>query len=308
MRWLVLAMMSCGGGRPAVVGPTLEAGSFRLAVEGTEVAYTIRGKGPVCFVHPGGPGFDSGYLRSEAFENRFTTVYIDPLGTGPSGKLPAPEEYSRARDVRVVEAIRAKLGLAKVCLIGHSYGGFVVLEYAIAHPDHVAGLLLYSTGPATDEAWTKGADAKATELFGHQPWFADATKALAEEGRATAATIDAVVARELPLYFADWSGHKAVYEPLVRSLHVSFEVASRRPKGASNAYDVRRRLGILHTTPAVIIAGDRDFLFGPTVAAALAGEIAGSDVIVIPGAGHMAHVEQPDAFAEAVGTFAAKLN
>jgi len=285
-------------------GPKLEQGTQRVAVQGGEVVIDVRGKGPTCFAHPGGPGLDSSYLQNAAFEKHFTVVYIDPIGTGNSTKVPAPDLYSIGRDVEVIEAIRAKLGFKKLCLIGHSYGGFVVMSYAVAHPDKVGAMLLYSTTPTTEPEWMKDVMAN-TAWFKDRKWFADAMKALEEEDKAPdEKALNALLQRELKMFFADYDGKRPDYDDTMNKLRVSFDVARRRPQGKQAAYDVRGKFGRIGTTPTVIVTGDRDFSGGPTPSHWIQQSIADSKLVVIPQAGHFAHVEQPAAFEEVVGQFA----
>ena len=56
--------------------------------------------------------------------------------------------YSTADTVADLEALRVALGADKLTLDGVSYGTFVAERYAIAHPDHVARLVLDSVVPA----------------------------------------------------------------------------------------------------------------------------------------------------------------
>lgn len=299
----ILFIAACGGSAVPPSGPKLEPGTQRVAVEGGEVVLDVRGQGPLCLAHPGGPGLDSAYLHGAALENHFTVAYIDPIGTGSSTRIPDPEEYSIARDVGVVEAIRRKLGLDKVCLIGHSYGGFVALSYAVAHPEHVRGMFLYSTTPTTNEQWTKQLEANLTR-FKDQPWFADAMAAVAAEDAAKdEAELNAILKREAPMYFADYSGKRGDADPVIAQLRISYDVFRRRPKGKQGAYDVRGKFGRLHTTPVVIVAGKDDVLCGPEPSHWIQQSIADSRLIVIDHAGHFAHVEQPAAFAAAVEKF-----
>ncbi len=289
-------------------GPKLEQGTQRVAVPGGEVVIDVRGKGPLCFAHPGGPGLDSEYLHGAAFENHFTVIYIDPIGTGSSTKLPEPALYSIGRDVDVIEAVRTKLGIDKVCLIGHSYGGFVVMSYAVAHPDKVRGMLLYSTTPTTEPEWLEQAMAN-TAWFKDRPWFADAMKAFDDEDKATdEAALNAVLQRELKMFFADYDGRRVDFDHIMRKMRISYEVARRRPQGKQAAYDVRGKFGRLHTTPTVIVTGEKDFSGGPEPSHWIQQSIAGSRLVVIPHAGHNAHVEQPAAFDAVVGQFAELLH
>ncbi len=285
-------------------GPKVEQGTQRIAVPGGEVVIDVRGKGPLCFAHPGGPGLDSGYLHGAALEQHFTVVYIDPIGTGSSTRLPEPELYSIGRDVEVVEALRVKLGIDKACLIGHSYGGTVVLSYAVAHPDRVRGMFLYSTTPTSEPEWLKDTMAN-TAWFKDRTWFADAMKALEEEDKvADEASLNAVLQRELKLFVADYDGRRPDFAGLFSKVRVSIEVARRRPQGKQRVYDVRGKFGRLHTTPTVIVTGEKDFSGGPVPSHWIQQSIADSKLVVIPQAGHFAHVEQPAAFEAAVGQFA----
>ena len=307
MRLWLCVLVACGSSTAsAPVKLPLANGAHRIAVDGVDVAFQIHGAGPVCIAHPGGPGASGEYLRMPAFEKRFTMVYIDPLGTGASGKLPATERYSIERDAKVVDAVRAKLELERVCLVGHSYGGFVALTYAIANRARGSSLFLYSTSPTTEPEFHEQVMA-GTKQFEGQPWFADAMHALGTEDSAIRdeAHLNEVFQQLFPMYLADYSGRKSELDPLRRVFKLSLDPYSRREQGKQARYDVRRQLGRLGTTPTVILTGEQDFICGPVTAQWLASGIAGSKLIVLPRTGHMAHVESPAAFEDAVATFAA---
>lgn len=57
------------------------------------------------------------------------------------------------------------------------------------------------------------------------------------------------------------------------------------------------------TAPTLLIAGDRDPLAPPKTMQRMAEAIAGSKLVVLPGAGHLAHLEVPDAFNAALLDF-----
>jgi proline iminopeptidase len=259
-----------------------------------EVAYDVRGHGKPCIVIPGGPGLDHRYLQSEVFESRFTAVYVDLPGTGASSHAPP---LSRARDVAAVEQVRQALGRDRVCVLGHSAGGFVALEYALAHPEHVETLILLDTSPTTGPDF--GAQI-ATNLtrFEHEPFYADATKALEDEGTATTQQgIDAVMQRELPLYFADWSARADVYRAAFRGVHLDLA----RDHAPDPPFDVRAKLSGIHAR-TLVVAGDRDFICGPTVAHWLEA-IPQVTIAILPHTGHFGHLENPEALGRALDDF-----
>ena len=102
---------------------------------------------PVVFLH-GGPGI-SDLARDSRFTGRLTAdgyeVYAyDQLGTGASGRLADPAGYDVARDVADLEQIRRRIGVDRLVLVGHSYGGLLAASYLAAHPDRVERMVLLS--------------------------------------------------------------------------------------------------------------------------------------------------------------------
>ena len=133
----------------------LAPGQHTAVIGGAAVVYHVFGKGPVLVAHSGGPGCDWSYLRMPEVEKVATVVYIEPIGTGASARLANPAEYSRELDVSNVEGLRIHLGLDKIVLLGHSYGGFVAQTYALMYPQHLGGLLLYDTSPTNGPDFEK---------------------------------------------------------------------------------------------------------------------------------------------------------
>ncbi|MGE7274460.1 alpha/beta fold hydrolase [Brevibacillus panacihumi] len=129
-------------------------------INGTRIFFDVEGMGwvpdgpilrekPVCFILHGGPGGDhSGYKPGlTPLSEHMQLVYIDNRGSGHSDHGPQ-ESYTLENNVADIDALRRHLGLEKVVLHGHSYGGMVAQEYALRYPDHVAGLLLLTTSPS----------------------------------------------------------------------------------------------------------------------------------------------------------------
>ncbi|WP_241663300.1 alpha/beta fold hydrolase [Peribacillus simplex] len=72
---------------------------------------------------------------------------MDQRGCGQSDRGPQ-STYNLENNVEDLEAVRNYLGLEKVIVLGHSYGGMVAQKYAICYPDSVAALLLIATSPS----------------------------------------------------------------------------------------------------------------------------------------------------------------
>ena len=104
-------------------------GDYQTVINGVVIHYHVRGQGPVCFVQPGGPGMNWGYLQMPELEKFLTMVYIEPIGSGKSGKLVDYKGYSINRYLEDIELLRKRLKQKKVYLLGHSHGGYVALSY-----------------------------------------------------------------------------------------------------------------------------------------------------------------------------------
>ena len=114
---------------------------------------TVSGSGDRVLVglHGGPGGAGGGYLEPLhrlAGPDR-TVVTFDQLGTGASELPPHHYEWSVARAVADVDAVRRHCAVDRVDLLGHSWGGMLALQYALDHPGHVGRLVLSNTAAST---------------------------------------------------------------------------------------------------------------------------------------------------------------
>lgn len=123
-----------------------------------DVDYSVDGSGPPLFMVHGIGGRRSGWDGIvEKLKGDFTCIRYDLRGHGKSPVPPVP--YSLDELVEDLEALRAKLGIEKAHIIGHSLGGMIGPAYARAHPDRVMTLGLLSTAAGRtheDAAKVKG--------------------------------------------------------------------------------------------------------------------------------------------------------
>jgi proline iminopeptidase len=99
---------------------------------------------PILTLH-GGPGFPHFYF--ECFEDflpqaGMTYWYYDQLGCGFSDQPADTRLWNLARFTSEVEEVRTALGFERMVVLGHSWGGMLAIEYALAHPDRLAGLVI----------------------------------------------------------------------------------------------------------------------------------------------------------------------
>jgi len=308
---LVCAGLASGCSHPArsvSKASPFTPGLHTVTIGGSTIAYNVAGSGPVIFVHPGGPGLDWGYEKMPEVETFATVVYIEPIGTGHSSRTPGPRGYNLDRYAADVESLRTQLGLNKIILLGHSHGGFVAQTYAIAHNDHLKGLILYDTTPTTGPEWQKDVEAGMRQ-FQHEPWYSEATAALAQETSATTdSAMTAIFHREFPLYVADWTHHSKELSGY-RDSTIAYvgptkatDPSAKDQVGVAPSLEVRDKLNVI-TAPTLVIVGKRDFVTPEKWSRFIQGQIKGSRLVVLEHSGHMGHEEEPTAFAAAVQEF-----
>jgi pimeloyl-ACP methyl ester carboxylesterase len=157
-RWIGIALCSaalaCAHTEPfrdanGDVVPGSIASMETIALGGVEQALLIRGRStanPVLILLHGGPGVSETALfraYDAALEDHFVVVYWDQRGAGRSFSSDVPRESMTldrfAADLdALVDAMRARFGVAKVVLLGHSWGTALGLVYAQRHPEKVA--------------------------------------------------------------------------------------------------------------------------------------------------------------------------
>ncbi|MFK0120846.1 alpha/beta fold hydrolase [Streptomyces sp. NPDC090994] len=289
--------------QPSALSPGTHSITVPHGLARVEQRYHVAGSGPVCVAHSGGPGIGWEYLRMAGLEDHLTMVYVEPVGTGRSGRLPDPREYTVATYAGLLHHLVEHLELPHVTLLGHSHGGFVAQRYALDHPGRLAALVLYDTSPVADgEFWSAAVAGMerfvARHAAGH-PEVTDYVAALTTRlDLMTDTGATAVLRQIMPAYVFDYWGREAEFGPARRSLRMYAE--PNRGQGAP--FDVRADLPAI-TAPALVLAGQQDFICGPRWARLLAESLPAADLTLLDGTGHLAHVERPARFTTEVLSF-----
>ena len=267
-----------------------------VALNETVVHYSEHGTGPPVLVLHGGLGLDQSTLRPwlDPLGDRARLVFLDLRGCGRSEPIPAGAPVTHATWVDDADALRDHLGLDRWTVFGHSYGGFLALEYALRYPERTSGLVLCSTAPAFAHAEVAVANAEAR---GTPEALAALAGALAGPSPSDAA-FEATWRALAPLYL-----HRPTPEALsaitdgIRYRAEAFNASQGR---CLPTYDVRDRLGEI-TAPTLVVGGRHDWAYPPEYGAIpLAEGIPGAELVLLEQSGHFPFVEEPDAFRAAV--------
>lgn len=127
--------------------PPFNSVSFITASDNVELYVKTSGNGPVCIYVHGGPGawsksFED--MKGNRLERKLRMVYYDQRGCGRSA-VSADTNYSLDRMVEDIEDIRRSLGVEKIYLLSHSFGGILAVSYAQKYANHLHGLILVNS-------------------------------------------------------------------------------------------------------------------------------------------------------------------
>jgi len=143
-----LVGVTASGGK-AAAKPAQPSGSGKSFMSGgVSIWYEVRGSRPgrPMIMVNGGPGFDHTYvLCSDAWDTiakARRVVFYDQRGNGRSSALSAGQTCTLADQVSDLESLRAELHAETIDLLGHSWGGYLVMAYAARHPERVTHLII----------------------------------------------------------------------------------------------------------------------------------------------------------------------
>jgi len=178
-------------------------------IDGVTLSYSDTGSGTILLCLHGGMGVDGQTLHVPGIlnlsEHGIQVIIPDQRGHGNSSRS-SDAEYTHATWAADVRSLAQHLDLSRSALLGHSYGGFLALEYAVRWPDSLTHLVLVATsaGPVSARSVTVATDAELREYF-HGLWplfFVGENKHLDlfERVGFSAGPYNAAFKRELPAY------------------------------------------------------------------------------------------------------------
>lgn len=253
-----------------------------------EIHYRVMGAGGQTLVLVNGVGDDlDGWVNQtqDFLAAGLRLVTFDNRGVGRSGQPPGP--YTSAQMAADLDAVVHEAGLSRFHLAGVSMGGVIAQEYAVAHPDRLASLVLANTFAAADpftraafDTWAIVAEAAGMPVMMQQqaPWIFS------------------------PAFYARDSARVA---ELVAGAQGSTQPAAAfaAQMAALNNHDCIRRIGGV-TVPTLVIAASDDIIIRPQLSRQLFELMPQSSRrwAVVPG-GHAAFWEDPEPWNRAVIEF-----
>lgn len=256
---------------------------MELKLSGRRMVYDVIGQGVPCVLLHAFP-LDRRMFRdlAQRLTNRGRFILPDLRGFGESDPG-APFTIADLADD--VAALLDELKLERAVVGGVSMGGYVALAFAARHPRRLAGLLLSDTKAAPDSDEARAARDQAAALVQAQG-------------------VAAYVEKQLPKLLAP-AASPALRDEVRQFCRQSPEGVIAGLAALRDRPDRRGELPAI-TCPTLVVVGTDDAVTPPAEAEAMATAISSAVLVEIPAAGHLANLEAPLPFAQAVSGFLAR--
>ncbi|MCA1382804.1 alpha/beta fold hydrolase [Bradyrhizobium sp. BRP05] len=238
---------------------------------------------PLIFLHGIGGAARAWRRQLATFGDRFRAIAWDMPGYGGSAPLAS---VSIAALAEALQQFIAQLGVSRPVLVGHSIGGMIVQKWLVQSPKLARAVVLAQTSPAFGKAdgdWQKS--------------FIAARLGPLDRGETMKSLAPSLV-KELVGDDPDPNGMEVARECMGSVPEASY----RAMMLALIGFDQRSTLGNI-SVPTLLLSGSKDNNAPAPMMAKTAAYIPGAEYVELPGVGHLANLERPEAFDEALGRF-----
>ena len=265
-------------------------------VDGVRLHYVEKGDGPPVVLLHGNALSLVDFQASGLFDRlaaNHRVIAFDRPGFGHSTR-PRDRLWTPVAQADLLYAALALLGVERPAIVGHSMGATVAVAWALAHPDDVRSLVLlagyYYPTARVDALLTAPV---ALPLLGDaMRYTVTALSARALIGPMIKATFSP---RDVPPHFFPRLSREMLVRP--SQLRADAEDAAFMVPSAAGLAGRYRELHL----PVTIYAGADDKVVATdTQAARLHRDVPQSELVVLPGVGHMVHYAEPDRIAVAL--------
>lgn len=238
---------------------------------------------PLIFLHGIGGAARAWRQQLATFGNQFRATAWDMPGYGGSAPLASVSITALAE---ALQQFIEQIGASRPILVGHSIGGMIVQKWLVQFPKLARGVVLAQTSPAFGKAdgdWQKS--------------FIAARLGPLDRGETMKSLAPSLV-KELVGDDPDPQGMELARECMANVPEASY----RAMMLALIGFDQRSTLKDI-SVPTLLLSGSRDNNAPAPMMAKTATYTAAADYVELAGVGHLANLERPDAFNEALGRF-----
>lgn len=265
-----------------------------------DLTYWVYGKPtagtPVIAVN-GGPGLSHIYMIQNDVWNRLSrerqVIFYDQRGTGKSKNVRAGASMNMSTQVADLEAVRTHFDFPRVDLVGDSFGGFLCMAYAVAHPEHVHKLVLSDSAPPA-----------LKDIVHLLPQVFPDIETQDEELRKKQGDTDEAAQQQLINHFRMIFYDEDLLNKYLASVKdLEYTPATGKAVGeAASKVDMTADLSNFRF-PVLVITGRYDMNVAPLTAWRMYKAIPGAKLIIFARSGHLPSYEEPDKYVRVVDTF-----
>ena len=269
-------------------------------IHGYRRAFRVAGSGPaLLLIHGVGCNSKSWEPVHAKLAQRFTVIAPDLLGHGESDKPHA--DYSLPAFANGMRDLLAVLGIDRVTVVGHSFGGGVAMQFAYQYPELVERIVLVNAGGVSKDvslalrlaAMPMGAEALAMlRAPGVMPAIRGFGRAVGAVLGSTRLGRDVTDVVEMLEGFQDPAGLAA----FARTLRSVVDASGQYVTMLDRSY-------LVQSVPVQIIWGEDDLIIPVDHAHTAHAAIPGSRMEIFEDSGHMPFHDHPDRFVEVVERF-----
>lgn len=249
----------------------------------------IGGGTPLVLVHAFPLSSAMWLAQREGLAARFRVLTPDLRGFGGS-PLGTDEPSIDTMADDIADLLDAK-GIDRAIIGGHSMGGYVALAFCRRHADRVLGAVLANTKATVDTPEAREGRLRTAERIDAEGNVSVLLEELLPK------LVGPTTMRQRALVYGRVRGLVQSAPPAAAAW--AQRAMAARPDSLGALADFR--------SPTLILHGTEDAIMGEDDARAMAGKLPGAELILIPGAGHLTAVEQPQLFNDAVTEFGAAL-
>lgn len=265
-----------------------------------DLTYWVYGKPtaetPIIAVN-GGPGLSHIYMLQNDVWTRLAqrrqVVFYDQRGTGRSKSLRSGASMDLPAQVADLEAVREHFAFPKVDLVGDSFGGFLCMAYASAHPGYVHKLILSDSAPPA----LKDIVHLLPQVF---PDVEEQDAELQAKLGDTDETAQQQLINHFRMIFYD---EDLLRRYLAKVKDLEYSPGTGKVVGdAASKVDMTAELPKFNF-PVLIITGRYDMNVAPLTAWRMYKSIPGAKLVIFAKSGHLPSYEEPDKYVQVVNAF-----
>lgn len=277
--------------------------SLEAVLDGVRVFYHPVGSPsnpPLILLH-GGPGLDHTEMHPwlDALSDTFHLIYMDLRGHGRGDRVD-PGTLSLEIFSKDISLLAEALHLKSYAVLGHSYGSFVALTHALL--DGRATHYVISGGTASMSKSLLDVE-KNLHAFEPESLREAVTRSWAmEKDVHTEKGCRELWQMQMPFHFASTQTEAyRLYMATQDNAIFTPEILAHFAK-EGYALECEAQLGSI-TRPTLVVTGEKDRTCTPRAARDMARLIPRSELAILPDAGHMTFVEQPELYLDTVRSF-----